>query len=133
LQKIYGLDLNEWLRGERHWLDLWDFISDLPIGSKYRSTKLSDPEFVEALASQPEPEDSPLPLDGWDAHLSRLANIEDLLWRLIYVSAHSDPSGAPAADRPEMPHVKRRREIQAQRKDARRHRVEMQLIPGGGE
>lgn len=93
--------------------------------------KLQEPDLVEALAAAPEPDEQEMPLDGWDQYLARMANIEDLLTRILYATLHTDPSAAPSAPRPEMPYVKRRKEIQSQRKDAKRRHVEMQLIPGG--
>lgn len=99
------------MRGERDWLDLWLFIEDLGQGSRYISALLSDPDTVDALANLPEPERTDPPMAGFTPLMARLANLEELLWRLIYVTARADPSGAPKASRPVIPHVKRREEI----------------------
>jgi hypothetical protein len=72
-----------------------------------------------------------LPLDGWDAHLDRLANIEDLLHQLIYTTAHVDPSAAPTTLRPVLPHIKLRRERSEAQRAVKRSRIVDQLIPGG--
>lgn len=68
-----------------------------------------------------------IPLEGFDPVMARLANIEDYLARILFATAHADPSGAPMAARPEMPHVARRREIKQRKARA----IEMRLIPGG--
>ncbi|WP_280368596.1 hypothetical protein [Nocardia abscessus] len=82
---------------------------------------------IEALAAMPEGKGG-IPLEGFDPVIARLANIEDHLARLTYLTAHADPSGAPPASRPEMPHVARRRELKQRKARA----IEMRLIPGGG-
>lgn len=131
LQCELGLDLNDWLRGDRDWQDLWDLKDQLPQGSKYRSAKLRDPDIVQALAQLPDPEQGPPPLEGFTPLVSRLANIEDLLLQLIYVTAHADASAAPSVPRPEIPHIAARAERDRNLKRAKSSRMEMQLIPGG--
>lgn len=75
----------------------------------------------------PDPTSADIPLEGFSPLMSRLANLEDLLMRLIYTTAHADASTAPTAPRPEMPHIARRREL----KRGRRNSLEQQLIGGG--
>ncbi|MEV6432570.1 hypothetical protein [Nocardia sp. NPDC051463] len=123
------MDLNDWFRGERDWRDLWDLKDILPQGSRYRSAKLREPEVVEALAQLPEPTSTDIPLEGFDPLIARLANIEDLLNRLIFVTAHADAAAAPSAARPEMPHLALRRELKRRKATA----LEMRLISGGGD
>lgn len=115
LQEKYGLDLNDWLRGERNWLDLLDFINDLRQGSRYVSARLRDPDTIEALANLPEPEPAEAPMEGFTPLIARMANIEELLWRLLYAVLRADPSTAPKAARPVIPHMKRREEVQRSR------------------
>ncbi|MGV9540930.1 hypothetical protein ACWDSF_06355 [Nocardia beijingensis] len=105
---------------------MWELKDELPQGSHYQSAKLRDPEIIEQLAAAPESSGS-IPLEGFDPVIARLANIEDLLARLMFVTAHADPSGAPSAARPEMPHVARRREL----KQKKAKSLEMRLIRGG--
>lgn len=120
------------MRGDRNWLDLWELIDELPVGSKYKSARLRDPEFAAALAAMPESDEADdLPLDGWNAYLDRLANIEDLLHQLIYTTAHVDPSAAPTTLRPVLPHLKLRRERAEQARAVKRSLIVDQLIPGG--
>lgn len=113
--------------GERDWQDLWDLKDELGQGSRYQSAKLQEPDTIDRLASLPDSDAAAVPLEGFDPLIARLANIEDWLARLVFVTAHADPTGAPSALRPEMPHVARRREIKA----AKRNAFEMRLIPGG--
>jgi len=75
------------------------------------SARLRDPDTVEALAKLPEQEPGDLPMEGFTPLMGRLANLEELLWKLIYLTARADPSNAPKAARPIIPHVKRREEI----------------------
>ncbi|WP_228002137.1 hypothetical protein [Nocardia australiensis] len=69
----------------------------------------------------------PIPLEGFDPLISRLANIEDLLTRVMYATAHADVATAPTAARPEPPHIQRRRELKRDKANA----MELRLIPGG--
>lgn len=129
MQFHLGLDLNEWLRGERNWLDLWDLLGPLQSmqGTRYQAAKLRDPEVVDALAAMPEDAEPEIPLEGFTALHTRLANIEDRLTQLTYVTAHSEAAAAPLTPRPRMPHIERRAEIKRERDRA----FEEQLIPGG--
>lgn len=119
--------MNDWLRGERNWLDLWDLLDGLPQGSRYRSAQLHEPAVIERLAQMPDPTNEDFPLEGFDPLMSRLANLEDLLTQLIYATARADATGAPTAARPVLPHIARRREM----KRGKRSALEAQLTPGG--
>lgn len=76
----------------------------------------------------PEPTRTEVPLAGFTAEMSRLAKLETLLYQLIWVTAKADPSKAPQAAVPVLPHEKRRQEL----KRAKRDRLFLRLIPGGG-
>lgn len=107
------MDLNEWLRGERDWRELWEFKDQFREGSHYRAAKLRAPELVEAMAIAPDVKAKPPPLEDWTYLRQHLATIQDLLLKLIYVSGHTDPSKAPTTPTPELPWEARRMEIMA--------------------
>lgn len=90
---------------------------------------MSDPAVVEALASRKEDDDGPavVPIEGFGAVESRLANIEDRLVQLIYATLRTDSAGAPGAARPVYPH----KEAREQKRRAGMRAFELQLIPGG--
>ncbi|RJO74174.1 hypothetical protein D5S18_18650 [Nocardia panacis] len=108
------MDLNDWLRGERDWRDLWDLKDLLPMGSRYRSAKLRDPDIVDHMAAQPDPDDIDVPIEGFDIYIQHLVGIEDRLTQLLYITGAADPSTAPRSPRPRWPHLKRREELRKQ-------------------
>ncbi|MEV4155409.1 hypothetical protein AB0J48_20500 [Nocardia salmonicida] len=127
---ILGLDLDDWLRGERDWVTLWEFAERIRArpGTAYGSAILQDPEVVEALAAEEE-SDGDLPIEGFGFLESRLATIEDRVTQLLWVSSKSDPAGAPRAARPVYPHI----ELREGMRRARMTNLEHQLIPEGGD
>lgn len=108
------MDLGDWLRGERDWLELLDFLTRFGAGSHYRAARLRDPALIEEMATAPEPaKPAPPRLEEFGPLRGDLADIKDLLWRLLYMTGHIDPKGAPTAPRPEMPWEARRSELLA--------------------
>ncbi|WP_029932511.1 hypothetical protein [Nocardia otitidiscaviarum] len=128
LQEILGLDLNDWLRGERDWRDLWELIDGLRHrqGSRYRSAKLTDPDIVEMLATAELDENPEIPIEGFGPIDARLANLEDRLTQILYAVSRADSSMAPLTPRPTLPHEQRRQEIRRGRLRA----LESQLTGG---
>lgn len=80
------------------------------------------------MAMLPEPGPGDLPLEGFTPLMAKLTNLEDRLTQLIYAVSRLDPSSAPLAPRPVLPHEKRRQEM---RLGWLRSAVS-KLIPGGG-
>lgn len=76
----------------------------------------------------PDPDPADYPLEGFDPLMSRIANLEDLVTRVLYATARVDPAGAPLAARPLPPHEVRRQELKRNKANS----VELKLIPGGG-
>jgi hypothetical protein len=100
------LDLNEWLRGERDWRDLFDLEPYLrrQQGSAYFAALIEDEDMAEAMVGPdgeldlPEPPENP-PHFGWTPKRADDAEIKDLLWKLIYVTARSEKK-PPEVSRP---------------------------------
>lgn len=130
-QRILGLDLNDWLRGERDWSDFWDLKEQLPTFSKYRVAQLNDPDLIEYLAQQPDPKGSKPSIEEWDSLREMLSNTNDLLLKILYATAHDDPSNAPRVPRPEYPHQARRREIKREKRLALARRIVPHEFQGG--
>ncbi|HMH59213.1 MAG TPA: hypothetical protein VK537_08530 [Galbitalea sp.] len=55
----------------------------------------------------------PPPLEEFDPIRGELANMQDILWRILYATMRADPKGAPTAARPEMPWEARQNELLA--------------------
>lgn len=97
----------------------------MPAGSRYQSARLRDPDVAAALAEMDE--DDEVPLEGFGPLLGRLASIEDRLTQLLWATAKTDPSAAPAVPRPQYPHL-------VLREDNRRARMNrLTSILTGGE
>ena len=96
------LDLDEWIRGERDWRNLFDleFYLRRTVGSAYYAAIAEDEEIAEAFVNAdgtvdlPDPPDNP-PHFGWTSERSDLADIKDLLVNLVYVTAHSESRPTP--------------------------------------
>lgn len=100
------------MRGERDWHELGEFIADLRGGSRFRAAKLREPQLIERMALQADPAKPPAPeLEEFDPLRAELANIQDILWRILYAAGRADPKHAPSAPRPELPWAARRSEI----------------------
>lgn len=105
------LDINEWLRRERDWRDLYDLIDQLPFGSHYQAAKLHDPDLIEEMARKKDSDEvTPPALEDFDSLRMSFARVEDLLWKILYATARSDQE-PPSAPRPVMPWVKVRDEL----------------------
>ncbi|MBF6368428.1 hypothetical protein IU469_22280 [Nocardia puris] len=89
---------------------------------------MADPEVIAALAEMPPATPGDLPLVGYDPLVARLANLEDLLYQLIWVTARADPSNAPRAVRPVTPIEKWRDEV----KRTKKHGLLARILPEGG-
>lgn len=50
-------------------------------------------------------------IEEFDSLRAELANIQDILWRIFYVSGRADPKHAPTAPRPDLPWDARRSEL----------------------
>jgi hypothetical protein len=132
VQTILHLDLDDWLRGERHWMTLWEFAERIRArpGTAYGSAILQDPDVVEALAAElDDDEPADLPIEGFGLLESRLAAIEDRITQAVWLAAKADPAGAPRAARPVYPHIQMRQDMHR----ARMTHMEHQLIPEGGD
>lgn len=123
------MDLNEWLRGERDWLELVEFLEEfkLQAGSHYRAARLRDPRLVEQMVAAPEKRTPPKPprLEDFSPLRADLADIKDLLWRVVYAAAQADAKHAPTERRPELPWETRKSEIAS----ARSRAVQAILLP----
>src|SRR5699024_2108470 len=105
-----GMDLNDWLRGERDWRDLFDLLGQLPDGAKYPSAVLMDREIAEATLDaeeadedadkRPDPVSKNPSLDGYTPLMAKLDNMLEVLIALQYTLAKQDPRKAPKAPRP---------------------------------
>lgn len=109
------MDLNDWLRGQRDWLELVEFMGRIERygrGSHYRAAKLRDPQLVEHMALRGDQSTAPKPtLEEFDSLRAEFAEIKDILWIIAYTAGRSDPKHAPKAARPEMPWEPRRAEL----------------------
>lgn len=64
------------------------------------------------MATRATPKKAPPPaLEEFDPIRAELANIQDILWRVLFATLHTDPKGAPTAARPEMPWEARQNEL----------------------
>ncbi|MFE2998663.1 hypothetical protein ACFXG4_27130 [Nocardia sp. NPDC059246] len=82
-------------------------------GSHYRAARLRDPQLIEEMALAPDPKPEPPRFEEFDSLRADLADLKDVLWRILYVSGRSDPKHAPTASRPELPWAARRSEMLA--------------------
>lgn len=100
------MDLNDWLRGERDWRDLFDLLSQLPDGSRYTAAVLSDKELAGAALDAQDPDAKPAPpqkhpnLAGYTPMIGKLDDVLNVLIALQYTLAKQDPRKAPKAPRP---------------------------------
>lgn len=105
---MYGLDLNDWLRGERDWRDLFEYLDELPLGSRYVACLQEDEELAELV---PERRERPTPAESpswreFDKQSYDMAEIKALLQQILVAACRGDPSAAgiepwvpkPAAD-----------------------------------
>lgn len=125
---MLGVDLDDWLRGRRDWLVLWDWLDQLRRmpGTRYHAARLRDPREVERLARLPRAPRSARPapaLEDWTQDRADFADVKDLLTQVMYAVAHTDPSGAELVPRPVYPHVARRAEIEQERSEVAEMRV----------
>lgn len=137
LQEILGLDLDDWLTGQRDWRTLFEFLGRLRrrSGTASQAEYLADPEVVAELIAREEAkekgeiedEDLGLPLEGFGSIESRMARLEDRLVQLIHATLRVDMTGAEMAPRPEYPHIAERERIRREGMRA----FELRLIPGG--
>lgn len=102
MHSTYALDLDEWLRGERDWRNLFDLLDWVPRGGAYWSALAEDRELAEEMfdpdAPDPEPAQYP-PHFGWTDLRADLAEMKDLILQAIYVSARSEKP-PPTVPRP---------------------------------
>ncbi|MDG3012455.1 hypothetical protein G4X40_20150 [Rhodococcus sp. D2-41] len=119
LHRLLGLDLNEWLRGERDWRDLYELKDQLELeqGSAYLSAVLSDRELAEQAAHLPEPEPGPPRLRGYTTLMSRLDDLLDAVLKLQATTAGADPRKVPDITRPKPEVDLVRRELDAEALD----------------
>jgi len=119
--------LDDWLRGDRDWATLWEFLERLQAepGTAYHSALLSDPAVAEQLADLESTISTP-PLEGYSTLHSRLDDVLDRLGQLVWAQAGADPTAAPAVTRPVYPHI----EIREHRRRAGMRALEMQLTGG---
>lgn len=101
-----GMDLNDWLRGDRDWRDLLDLLELLPDGAHYPAALLTDRELAELMLADededvrpPVPDKHP-PLRGYTPLIAKLDDVIDILIALQATTAHSDPRKAGRVPRP---------------------------------
>lgn len=105
-----GLELGDWLRGERDWRDLFDLADLLPDGSRYLSAVLSDRDIAEQIVDSEEAEEEIMgrrrptaknpPLTGYTAVLAKFDDVLDVLISLQATTAQADPRKAGRVSRP---------------------------------
>ncbi len=95
-------------------------------GSRYRAALLRDPQLIEFMATKALPKKAPPPpLEEFDPIRAELANMQDILWRILYATLRADPKGAPTAARPEMPWEARQNELLS----AKSEWIRRQMVP----
>lgn len=103
-----GLDLDEWLRGERDWRSLFDLLELIPDGAHYPSAIFSDREIAERIAEDEELEegsarkstDRSPPLRGYTPLMAKIDDLIDVLMVIQATAAKADPRKAGKVPRP---------------------------------
>lgn len=113
-QIILNLDLDDWLRGDRHWATFWEFFDYIRnrAGGAYWSARIQEPDVVAELAAQPESDTaSPPPIEGFGAREAAMADVLDRLAQVVYASLRADLAAAPRTPRPDYPHLATRERL----------------------
>lgn len=103
---MYGLDINEWLRGDRNWCDFAELLDELPADKRYKAAMYEDEELAELSGEYepPEPPDAPSFRD-FNGLRYDMARLISLIETLIRITAGMSTSGVepfvpiPAAER----------------------------------
>ena len=124
LQRYLGIDLDDFLTGERHWATFLELLEQLPPGSHYIAALADDDDLAEQmLAARKGSPEAPPSLRDWDATQSKLTALLDGVQALCALTARME-SAPPPMPRP----VTAADRLEQARKDKKRDGALMKLL-----